>query len=78
LPDFGLSDPLGDPLTFPDFGLADALGDPLTFGAAGAFGAFAPPLATCVCAFGPLCPWAAAGTTNVAVTNESATTTGNG
>jgi hypothetical protein len=41
LPDFGLSDTCGDPLTLPDFGLSDTCGDPLTlpdFGLADAFG----------------------------------------
>jgi hypothetical protein len=75
LPDFGLSDPLCDPLIFPDFGLADAFGGPLTFLVAGAF---EPPFATCTFAFGPLLPSAAAGTTIVAVTSETATKNGNG
>ena len=74
LPEFALSDPLCDPPVLPDFGLPDILGDPLTFVAAGPF---EPPFATCTCGFGPLAS-AAAGTTIVAVTSDTATKNGNG
>jgi hypothetical protein len=76
-PEFAPSDPLCEPLTRPDFGLVDPLRDPLTLVAAG-FGAFEPLFATCTCDFGPLPASAAAGTTIVAVTSETATNSGNG